>query len=64
MFVQYGNKYLNNMMHVDTGEHWKAMRNAVAPVFTSGKIRCGLLPAAKLRRSMGHVCQATKSFFD
>ena len=44
---QYGNKYLNNMMHVDTGEHWKAMRNAVAPVFTSGKIRCGFSSGGK-----------------
>ena len=37
--VRYGNENLNYMMHVVTGEKWKELRHAVAPVFTSGKLR-------------------------
>ena len=37
--VRYGNENLNYMMHVQTGERWKELRHAVAPVFTSGKLR-------------------------
>ena len=37
--VRYGNEKLNHMMHVVTGERWKELRHAVAPVFTSGKLR-------------------------